>query len=132
MLAPSSTSLQLMDIAELRRIRRVLRHEVAQASHWRRIVQARLDLTVARTVLPQPLGLDVTDQLGEDAVAALVPHADLVSLARRRGDMFPTSELHRLRAAERSLVEYEAHVRRALMSTTDALVERLCRSGAVP
>lgn len=132
MLAASQNALQLLDIAELRRTRALLRTEVSQATHWRRIIQARLDLTVARAVIPARLGLEVTDQVSPQALATLPAFGELLDLARRPGDTFPVNDLLRLRTAERSLGEYEAHVRRALMAATDALVERLEAVRAVP
>ena len=132
MQAASQTALQLLDLAELRRTRALLRHEVSQATHWRRIIQARLDLTVARAVLPARLGLEITDQVSPEALSTIPAFGDLLGIARRPGDSFPVDDLLRLRAAERSLGEYEAHVRRALMAATDALVERLEAVRAVP
>lgn len=132
MLTASETALQLLDIAELRRTRAVLRHEVSQATHWRRIIQARLDLTVARAVLPARLGLEITDQVSPETLSMLPAFGDLLAAARRPGDAFAVDDLLRLRAAEKSLGEYEAQVRRALMRATDVLVERLEAVRAVP
>lgn len=73
--AASQTALQLLDLAELRRTRALLRHEVSQATHWRRIIQARLDLTVARAVLPARLGLEITDQVSPEALSTIPPSA---------------------------------------------------------
>lgn len=114
-----------MDLAELRLKRRVLRHEATQVAHWRRLVRARLDLTVARAVLPERLGGDATHYLGTDAPGPDVAHYRLVSIVQGSGDGFPVADLPGLRAADDALAAYEVRVRCALMVATDLLVERL-------
>ena len=94
---------------------------------------ASLDLiSKGRAVIPGRLGLEIIDQVSPRALATLPAFGELLDLAHRPGDTFPVNDLLRLRAAERSLGEYEAHVRLALMAATDALVERLEAVRAVP
>ena len=114
-----------MDLAELRLKRRVLRHEATQVAHWRRLVRARLDLTVARAVLPERLGGEATQFLGTDAPGPDVAHYHLVSIVQGAGTAFPVADLPGLRAADDALAAYEVRVRCALMVATDLLVERL-------
>ncbi|SDD38361.1 hypothetical protein SAMN05216410_3218 [Sanguibacter gelidistatuariae] len=101
-----------------------LRHEITQIAHWRRLVRARLDLTVARAVLPDRLGQHAA-ALGTSSPA--VSHNVLMGIAQAPGAAMLVTDLPRLRTAEESLATYEAAVRRALMIATDALVERLCQ-----
>lgn len=123
--AHDSPDPRAMDVAELRLKRRVLRHEATQVTHWRRLVRARLDLTVARAVLPERLGGDATQYLGTDAPGPDVAHYHLVSIVQGAGDQLPVADLTRLRAADDALAAYEVRVRCALMVATDLLVERL-------
>lgn len=116
-----------MDADELRLACASLRHEITQISHWRRLVRARLDLTVARAVLPERLGQQAAT-LGTPAPA--VAHGVLVGIAQATGPALSVTDLPRLRTAEESLTDYEITVRRALMIATDALVERLSQDPA--
>lgn len=111
-----------MDAAELRQVCASLRHEITQIGHWRRLVRARLDLTVARAVLP--------GRLGEHSASQTTPrppvtHGVLVGIAQAPGSGLSVTDLPRLRSAEVSLTDYETAVRRALMVATDALVDRM-------
>lgn len=113
------------ELAEIRETRRVLRHEVTQIARWRRLLRARLDLTVARAVLPEQLGGEAAQYLADDVTAPVVPYSHLVSITRGSGEAFPVDDIARLRSADASLAEYEGQVRAALMVATDLLVERL-------
>ena len=111
-----------MNAAELRLACASLRHEITQIGHWRRLVRARLDLTVARAVLPGRLGDTIADQ---GATAPTVTHSVLVGIAQPAGAGLSVTDLPRLRSVETSLAVYETEVRRALMVATDALVDRM-------
>lgn len=119
-----------MDLAELRRTRSVLRHEATQIAHWRRLVRARLDLTVARAVLPERLGGEATAYLGADAPGPDVAHHHLVRIVQV-GNAFPVADLPSLRSADDALAAYEVRVRCALMVATDLLVERLAADPSI-
>jgi len=120
-----------MALADIRETRRVLRHEMAQVGHWRRLVRARRDLTVARAVRPDRLGTAAAFHLDADALAPVVPHEHLVRIVRGTGNSFPVTDLPQLRAADESLARYESRVRQALMVATDLLVDRLSHETVV-
>lgn len=110
-----------MDADELRAACFNLRREITQIGYWRRLVRARLDLTVARAVLPARLGENVVP-LG--AARPAVAHGVLVGIAQA-GPGLSVADLPRLRCAEEALADYEMEVRRALMIATDALVDQM-------
>lgn len=118
--------IESMDATALRETCARLRHEITQIAHWRRLVRARLDLTVARAVLPDRLGSAAEAGLLEGRrPAPTVSHNVLVGIAQGTGTAMSVADLPRLRSAEDALCDYESAVRRALMITTDALVARL-------
>ena len=116
-----------MDADELRLVCAGLRHEITQIGHWRRLVRARLDLTVARAVLPGRLGEHVACHGG---ARPTVTHSVLVGIAQAAGTGLSVADLPRLRSVEDSLEVYETSVRRALMIATDALVDRMSEDPA--
>lgn len=121
-MSPAPRPIHAMDADELRLACANLRHEITQIGHWRRLVRARLDLTVARAVLPGRLGENVAAQ---SATRLTVTHGVLVGIAQPAGGMLSVTDLPRLRSVEASLAAYETEVRRALMVTIDALVDRM-------
>lgn len=124
---PAPRPIHAMDAEELRTVCAGLRHEITQIGHWRRLVRARLDLTVARAVLPGRLG-ELTASSG--AASPGVTHGVLVGIAQAAGTGLSVADLPRLRSVEDSLEDYEAAVRRALMIATDALVDRMSEDPA--
>ena len=125
---PAPRPIHAMDADELRLVCANLRHEITQIGHWRRLVRARLDLTVARAVLPGRLGENAAAQ---DAARLTVTHGVLVGIAQPAGSQLSVTDLPRLRSVEVSLADYETEVRRALMVTTDALVDRMSEDPGV-
>ena len=121
---PAPRPIHVMDADELRQVCASLRHEITQIGHWRRLVRARLDLTVARAVLPGRLG---EHAVAESTARPGVTHSVLVGIAQA-GTGLSVTDLPRLRAAEDSLADYESAVRRALMVATDALLDRMSES----
>lgn len=119
---PAPRPIHAMDADELRAVCARLRYEITQIGHWRRLVRARLDLTVARAVLPGRLGDGVAEP---GSTAPTVSHSVLVGIAQPAGTGLSVTDLPRLRSVEGSLADYEAEVRRALMIATDALVDRM-------
>src|SRR5665647_2192951 len=53
-----TTNRSVRTVADLRRSRRALRAESAQLGRWRRLVRARMDLALATSMAPEPLGLE--------------------------------------------------------------------------
>jgi hypothetical protein len=112
-----SADLGGLSLPELRRYRRVLLSESERTRRWRRLVQARLELTVAVAApeddLEQPApGLPEPPEPA--ALRALVtgPRDDTVGL------------LQRLQAAQRALTSYGDSVQEAASAATLELVER--------
>lgn len=121
-MTPPSVPIHAMGTDELRLARMSLRHEITQIKHWRRLVRARLDLTVARAVPPDRLGLPGT---AYTAIAPAVAHGVLMDIALVPDAGLSVTDLPALRSAETSLADYEAAVRRTLTATDDALIDRL-------
>ncbi|SNS65339.1 hypothetical protein SAMN06309944_1171 [Micrococcales bacterium KH10] len=108
-------------LGDLRERRTALRCELASVGHWRRLVRAKMDLTIARGAAPRPLSSNMLDSRPQHA--ALLPILD--SLAQVPSEGFPLGELPNLRDLDAHLASYENDLRRELMALTDRLVEQL-------
>ena len=112
------------EIRSLRLDHRALRAERARIAWWRRLVRARLDLLVARTVGPQALGEELALAVPLE-VGLEVPRPDeLAGVLGRRGAA-DLSRLEELRALDKRLAHYQAGVEEAFVAATDALIDRL-------
>ena len=112
------------EIRSLRLDHRALRAERARIAWWRRLVRARLDLLVARTVGPQALGEEIAFALPLE-VGLEVPRPDELSEVLGGRDASDVSRLEELRALDKRLARYQAGVEEAFVATTDALIDRL-------
>lgn len=112
------------DLSALRLDHRALRAERARVAWWRRLVRAQLDLLVARTVGPQPLGEEIAFALPLE-VGLEVPRPD--ELAAVLGERSPSdvTRLEELRALDLRLARYQAGVEEAFVRATDALIDLL-------
>lgn len=109
---------------DLRLRRRALRSEVNRVLHWRRLIKARIDLSVSGALLPDRLGIDAWEVLGP--VDDLVPdHVRMAQLVRGTASASAVLDLPELRDIDRQLAEYGAHARSELERVTSLLVERL-------
>jgi hypothetical protein len=112
------------DPAHLRDQLRQLRVEQTRISWWRRLVHARLDLAVARTAGPRPLGDNGTS--GIDLADADAPDAaELLAILHGAAPAAEVSRLVELRDLDARLGAYELKVTRRLRAVGDGLVERL-------
>lgn len=111
-------------IRSLRLDHRALRAERARVAWWRRLVRARLDLLVARTVGPQALGEELAFALPLE-VGLEVPRPDELSGVLGTRDTSDLSRLEDLRALDLRLARYQAGVEEAFVRATDALIDRL-------
>ena len=108
---------------DARAARRALRAERAQILRWRRLLRARLDLTVARFAPPENLGEFAWDLLpaAQLALPTTAELADAVNGCRGRGqDAVETME--RLRALDRRLAAYQEELDRAIELRTVGVV----------
>lgn len=117
-----STSPLLDDTEVLREHRRALRAEMNRVQHWRRLLRARMDLSISAALLPDRLGL-----VPVSALVGVAPpdHVRMATLVR--GDV-PTSavlDLGELRDLEAEVQEYGRQVRSQLERVTERLVQRL-------
>ena len=112
------------EIRSLRLDHRALRAEKARVAWWRRLVRARLDLLVARTVGPQALGEELAFALPLE-VGLEVPRPDELTHVLGRRDASDVSRLESLRALDPRLARYQAGVEEAFVRATDALIDRL-------
>lgn len=111
-------------LEDLRLRRRTLRSEVNRVLHWRRLIKARIDLSVAGALLPDRLGIDAWDIL-RPADALLPDHVRMSQLVRGSGSASAVLDLPELRDIDRHLAAYGAHARSELERVTSMLVELL-------
>lgn len=116
-------------VADLRLARRALRAEHARVGRWRRAVRAHLDLAVATTVPPEPLGEDVAFLLPLD-VSVQVPRATELGACLGVDRQAAVRDVLRLRDLDARLGRYEAGVARELAARTAELVDRVARDPA--
>lgn len=109
---------------DLRETRHALRLEIAQVGHWRRVLRARTDLTVARAAAPAALQTDARIS-ALVSVEGLPRPRELERRAEVPARSFALSDLPELRRIDERLERYEIDLRRALMTTTDRLVQLL-------
>lgn len=117
-----STRPVLDDTETLRVRRRALRSEMNRVQHWRRLLRARIDLSVSAALLPDRLGLVTSGTLTDVTPPDHFRMATLV-----RADL-PTSavlDIEELRGLESEVQEYGRQVRSELERVTEQLVERL-------
>lgn len=107
------------------RVRRAtLRGELSRVGHWRRLLRAKIDLTVARGAGPDPLKFETAPELLPDSGG--LPTSDILQgLCFVDGAEFLMTQLPALKAADTQLAEYEVELRSELMSATDELVSLL-------
>jgi hypothetical protein len=112
------------EIRGLRLDHRALRAERSRVAWWRRLVRARLDLLIARTVGPQPLGEELAFALPIE-VGLEVPRPDELALVLGERAPSDVTRLEALRALDQRLARYQAGVEDAYVRATDALIDRL-------
>ncbi|WP_029069086.1 hypothetical protein [Jonesia quinghaiensis] len=121
--AESQESYVELSETELQETRRRLRTELATIAHWRRLIRARIDLTIAQATPPPQLGgylqefLSISptmnSQLQDVSAQVLTAHT-----------LYSVTDLPDLKRSELALTTYEKDVRTALMAVTDELVAR--------
>ena len=112
------------EIRSLRLDHRALRAERARIAWWRRLVRARLDLLVARTVGPQALGEELAFALPLE-VCLDVPRPDELTAVLGPRDASDVVRLEELRTLDHRLARYQAGVEEAFVRATDALIDML-------
>lgn len=109
-----------------RSTRRTLTAERAQLTRWRRLLRARLDLTVAGFAPPEPLGT-MTGEVLPGAVQQLPPAVDLSAAVACVTPIDPVELMTRLRHLDRTLEAYGHEIDAALETSTDGVVRKLAR-----
>jgi hypothetical protein len=112
------------DLSALRLDHRALRAERARVAWWRRLVRARLDLLVARTVGPQPLGEELAFALPLE-VGLEVPRPDELATVLGARSSSDIAQLEELRALDLRLAHYQDGLEEAFVRATDALIDLL-------
>ena len=104
--------------------RRALRDERDQLLRWRRLVRARLDLTVARFAPPRPLGTLSWDLLpgAETDLPGVQPLNDVLGPA---SDEDAIELMRRLREIDQHLARYGTALDSALDEHTQRLLEQI-------
>lgn len=93
--------------------------------HWRRLIKARIDLSVATALLPERIGEAEINPLLLAYPEHLPPHAELAQLVRGSNTTSDVFQIGELRRTELALVAYGDTVRRSLEYATESLVFRL-------
>lgn len=106
---------------DARAARRALRAERAQLSHWRRLVRARLDLTVASLAPPEDLGTFTWD-LMPDAAVLLPGTRELAQAVHGAPEGDVVDVLTRLRRLDRMLARYGDALDSAIEESTQELL----------
>ncbi len=123
-----TTSTAASMIAELRFRRRDLRREIARVRWWRRLVQARRDLTLAALARPEAVastGLDAA----YDALAADAPNStELAAAVWPDSATFATGDLASLDGIDARLDTYERLLSETLDSVTALMIDALGRA----
>lgn len=109
--------------ADLEETRQRLRIELSTIAHWRRLVRARVDLTIAQATPPAQLGARLHEfmTLSAHTTAQISAVSDKVLTAHT---MYSVTDLPELKHREVALSDYERAIRRALMNVTNELVAR--------
>jgi len=116
---------QALALSDLRYSRRALRIERTRVAHWRRLLRARIDLTVATATLPEPLGQDHSGVLPTGAERDLPCHLDLVCAVLDERGPTELDYLVELRDLDRRLASYESTIGQALGGATEELIRQL-------
>jgi hypothetical protein len=106
---------------DARAARRALRAEKAQLLRWRRLLRARLDLAVASYAPPDTLGAMSWDIL-PDAQLSLPRPQELLAVVRVSPAQDQVALMQRLRALDRQLADYQAHLDAALEESTQQIM----------
>ena len=117
-------------VADLRHARRALRVESARLGRWRRLMQARLDLALAASMAPEPLGEQALGLLPLHVSEELPLYSELleaVQVARPREEV---RRIETLRDMDVRLAKYQASVGATLDATTAEFIRRLATDPA--
>lgn len=112
---------------DARAARRALRAEKAQLARWRRLLRARLDLTVAGFAPPETLGAMSWELVPEAQMSLPLPQ-ELLDAIRAAGTNDPVALMQRLRSLDRELMAYGAEIDAALEDSTEQIVRRMADS----
>jgi hypothetical protein len=112
-------------VADLRRSRRALRAESARLGRWRRLVRARMDLALAASMAPEPLGVEAFGLLPPHVGDDLPMYGELLEAVQVAHGGDEVWRLERLRDFDGRLAEYQASVDTTLDATTAEFVRRL-------
>lgn len=107
-----------------RAARRALRAEKAQLLRWRRLLRARLDLTVAGFAPPEPLGTIAWEVLPDGRDRLPLP-SELAAAIAVVTPIDPVELLTRLRRFDRALEAYADELDDALDDSTQDVVRTL-------
>ena len=120
-----TTDRSVRTVADLRRSRRALRAESARLGRWRRLVRARMDLALAASMAPEPLGLEALGLLPPHVGDDLPMYNELLEAVQVGCGCDEVRRLERLRDFEARLTRYQVNVEATLEVTTAEFVRRL-------
>src|SRR5674476_221959 len=120
-----TTDRSVRTVADLRRSRRALRAESARLGRWRRLVRARMDLALAASMAPEPLGLEALGLLPPHVGDDLPMYNELLEAVQVGRGSDEVRRLERLRDFEARLTRYQVNVEATLEVRTVEFVRQL-------
>ena len=117
-----------LNLDELHRTRAALREEMNRVLHWRRLIKARIDLSVATALLPEQIGREAVSPMLLEYPEHLPAHAVLAQMVRGSSTTSEVFQIGELRRIELELIAYGDTVRRSLEFSTERLVFRLTQA----
>lgn len=109
---------------DLRRAHSLLRAELSNIGHWRRLLRARMDLCTAHVAPPLPLAGQLTEYFSAEALELPTEIHSLRPSILGELDGLQASSLPQLKDLEVTLRAYERSVRKQYMVLSDQLAQR--------
>lgn len=112
-------------VADLTRMRREMRRELARVRWWRRLAQARRELAVAQLTRPDPLGATGMDVTLEALAADAPTSQELASAIWPHDATASASSMEELASLDSRLESYELRVSETLNTVTNQMVKAM-------
>lgn len=109
---------------DLRRAHTLLRAELSNIGHWRRLLRARMDLCTAHVAPPLPLAGQITEYFSASDLEATHDIYAFPQTVLGELDGLHASSLPHLKTLDTTLRNYERNVRKQYMVLSDQLAQR--------
>jgi len=117
-----------IDTDSLERLHFLLKQELANITHWQRLVRAKIDLCTAHASAPKPLGGALTEYLDSTTLGLWSPLDDLPHVTLSHLESLAVSDLLVLKGQYAALGNYERRVRSQYIEASDELARRHAKS----